>query len=50
MGTFKRPPRGEWPSEYGVMKLETVPRGFLPQALMPLAPKKAYEDFVGRSG
>lgn len=48
MGTFRRPPRGAWPDEYGVMKLETVPRGFWSQALMPLAPKKAYADFVGR--
>lgn len=47
MGTFKRPPRGTWPEEYGVMKLETVPRGFLAQAWMPLAPKKSYADFVG---
>lgn len=48
MRTFKRPPRGEWPDEYGVMKLETVPRGFWSQAWMPLAPKKTYTDFVGR--
>lgn len=47
MGTFKRPPRGTWPDEYGVMKLETVPRGFWAQAWMPLAPKQAYRDFVG---
>ncbi len=49
MGTFKRPPRGEWPAEYGVMKLETVPRGFWAQAWMPVAPQKVYEDFVGRN-
>lgn len=48
MGTFRRPPAGEWPEEYGVMKLETVPRGFWPQSLMPLAPKEKYGDFVGR--
>lgn len=48
MGTFKRPPRGEWPEEYGVMKLETVPRGFWPQIAMPLRAKKMYENFVGR--
>lgn len=48
MGTFRRPPRGEWPDEYGVMKLETVPRGFWPQTWMPLGPKKTYADFVGR--
>lgn len=47
MGTFKRPPRGTWPPEYGVMKLETVPKGFLRQALMPLGSKKTYDDFVG---
>lgn len=48
MGTFRRPPCGEWPDEYGVMKLETVPRGFWPQTWMPLGPKKTYADFVGR--
>jgi lathosterol oxidase len=48
MGTFKHPPRGEWPAEYGVMKLETVPRGFWKQALMPLTAKKDYPDHVGR--
>ena len=48
MGTFKLPPRGEWPTEYGVMKLETVPTGFLAQALMPVSRTKAYEDYVGR--
>src|SRR5690606_8085950 len=48
MGTFRRPPAGEWPEEYGVMKLETVPRGFWLQSLMPLAPKEKYPDFVGR--
>lgn len=47
MGTFKRPPRGQWPEEYGVMKLETVPRGFWAQGLMPFSPRKAYADFVG---
>lgn len=47
MGTFMRPPRGIWPHEYGVMKLETVPRGFWRQAWMPLVPKQAYTDFVG---
>ena len=48
MGTFRRPPRGEWPAEYGVMKLETVPVGFLAQARMPLSRRKAWEDYVGR--
>lgn len=47
MGTFRRPPRGAWPDEYGVMKLETVPRGFWPQALMPLRPLRAHADHVG---
>jgi lathosterol oxidase len=47
MGTFKRPPPGVWPEEYGVMKLETVPRGILAQAIMPLAPAKTFSDFVG---
>jgi lathosterol oxidase len=48
MGTFKRPPRSHWPEEYGVMKLETVPEGFLPQAWMPLGPKQVYAQYVGR--
>ena len=48
MGTFKLPPRGEWPAEYGVMKLESVPAGLLAQALMPVSRTKAYEDYVGR--
>lgn len=48
MGTFKRPPANEWPSEYGVMKLETVPRGIWPQFLMPLRRKRSFEQFVGR--
>lgn len=48
MGTFKRPPPGTWPEEYGVLKLETVPRGVLAQTLMPLGPKRTYADFVGR--
>lgn len=47
MGTFRRPPRGEWPAEYGVMKLETVPRGIWAQLLMPFGPKRDYRRFVG---
>jgi sterol desaturase/sphingolipid hydroxylase (fatty acid hydroxylase superfamily) len=47
MGTFKRPPSKVWPEEYGVMKLETVPRGVWAQTLMPLGPKKLYADHVG---
>jgi sterol desaturase/sphingolipid hydroxylase (fatty acid hydroxylase superfamily) len=35
MGTFKLPPRGDWPREYGVLKPETVPDGILAQHLMP---------------
>lgn len=38
MGTFKLPPRGEWPQEYGVLKLETVPDGIWRQHLMPFQP------------
>jgi sterol desaturase/sphingolipid hydroxylase (fatty acid hydroxylase superfamily) len=49
MGTFKRPPSAHWPPEYGVMKLETVPRGFWPQAWMPFRSKKTYPSFVGQS-
>ena len=48
MGTFKRPPRGEWPAEYGVMKLETVPRGIWAQVLMPVRRTRVFEDHVGR--
>jgi sterol desaturase/sphingolipid hydroxylase (fatty acid hydroxylase superfamily) len=48
MGTFKRPPRGEWPEEYGVMKLETVPRGLLAQTIMPFGLRKVFADFVGK--
>lgn len=48
MGTFKRPPANVWPDEYGVMKLETVPIGIVAQTLMPLGPKKTFEDFVGK--
>ena len=40
MGTFKRPPPDVWPEEYGVMKLETVPRGIWAQTLMPLGRRK----------
>ena len=39
MGTFKLPPRQEWPREYGVLKLETVPDGIVAQHLMPFRPK-----------
>lgn len=48
MGTFKRPPIGAWPNEYGVMKLETVPAGFVRQTFMPFKPKQDYTDYVGR--
>jgi len=48
LGTHRLPPRGQWPPEYGVMKLETVPRGFWAQNLMPFRRRKAFEDFVGR--
>jgi sterol desaturase/sphingolipid hydroxylase (fatty acid hydroxylase superfamily) len=47
MGTFKLPRRQqEWPEEYGVMKLETVPRGILHQHAMPFLGKKKYDDYV----
>ena len=48
MGTFRLPPRGQWPGEYGVMTLETVPRGFWAQARMPLSRRTRWDDFVGR--
>jgi len=47
MGTFKRPPSDVWPDEYGVMKLESVPRGIWAQLLMPLGRKKTFVDHVG---
>jgi lathosterol oxidase len=47
MGTFKRPPAGVWPDEYGVMKLETVPRGIWAQTLMPLGSRNTFTDHVG---
>jgi lathosterol oxidase len=50
MGTFKRPPARSWPEEYGVMKLETVPRGLLPQLFMPLRLRKSFDDYVGGPG
>lgn len=46
MGTFKLPPCHAWPDEYGVMKLETVPRGIVRQHLMPFRSRKTYEDHV----
>lgn len=49
MGTFRRPPRGTWPEEYGVMKLETVPEGFWQQTLMPLGRRRVFERFVGHA-
>jgi lathosterol oxidase len=50
MGTFARPPRGQWPDEYGVMKLESVPRGLVAQTLMPVRIRKTFEDYVGGPG
>lgn len=38
MGTFKLPADGSWPEEYGVMKPETVPEGFLRQQVAPFLP------------
>jgi lathosterol oxidase len=47
MGTFKLPPsQDEWPEEYGVMKLDTVPTGIMEQHLMPFRNKKTFDDFV----
>jgi lathosterol oxidase len=40
MGTFKLPPRGEWPGEYGVMKPESVPHGLVAQHLAPFQNKR----------
>jgi sterol desaturase/sphingolipid hydroxylase (fatty acid hydroxylase superfamily) len=47
MGTFKLPPKQEdWPEEYGVMKLETVPRGILRQHLMPFQGGRKFDEYV----
>lgn len=46
MGTFRLPRDGSWPPEYGVMELETVPRGILRQHLMPFQRRRRYEDHV----
>ncbi|MBB3342923.1 sterol desaturase family protein [Luteimonas sp. RC10] len=47
MGTFKLPrERDAWPQEYGVMKLETVPRGIVSQHLMPFRRRKTFDDYV----
>lgn len=48
MGTFKRAPPGEWPAEYGVLKLETVPAGLLAQTLMPLRSMRTHRRHVGQ--
>ena len=50
MGTFARPPSGTWPEEYGVMKMETVPRGLVPQLAMPFRRRKTFDNFVGGPG
>jgi lathosterol oxidase len=46
MGTFKLPRDGSWPDEYGVFHLESVPRGFVAQHLMPFRRQKDYDDYV----
>ena len=46
MGTFRLPRDGSWPQEYGVMKLETVPRGILRQHLMPFQGGKKFDEYV----
>lgn len=47
MGSFKLPRDGSWPEEYGVLKLETVPEGFVAQHLMPFQGKDAtYDNYV----
>lgn len=46
MGSFKLPRDDSWPEEYGVLKLETVPRGIVAQHLMPFRSKREYADYV----
>jgi len=48
MGTFRRPPSGNWPREYGVNELESVPRGFWAQAWMPFGSRRRFTSFVGQ--
>jgi lathosterol oxidase len=50
MGTFRRPRSREWPREYGVTQLESVPRGFWPQTWMPFRSKRTFNDYVGGDG
>lgn len=49
MGTFKLPPPGEWPKEYGVLKPETVPEGIVMQQWMPFSPRKVWRAVPGQS-
>ncbi|MFC7502931.1 sterol desaturase family protein [Nocardioides sp. CPCC 206347] len=46
MGSFKLPRDGSWPEEYGVLKPETVPNGFVAQHLMPFRGTREYSDYV----
>lgn len=46
MGSFKLPREGSWPEEYGVLRLETVPRGLVAQHLMPFRGDREYEEHV----
>lgn len=46
LGSFKLPRDGSWPAEYGVLKLESVPRGFVAQHAMPFRAKQTYVDHV----
>ena len=36
----------QWPQEYGVMKLETVPKGIVRQHLMPFQGGRRFDDYV----
>ena len=47
MGTFRRPPAGTWPEEYGVLELESVPAGFFAQHSMPFGRQQTFERYVG---
>lgn len=47
MGTFRRPPAGAWPAEYGVMELESVPAGFFAQHVMPFGKQQTFARYVG---
>jgi hypothetical protein len=45
---YHKLPAGTWPSEDGVMKLQTVPQGFWPQNWSAFRRSRSYENYVGQ--